>query len=291
MGGRWGQPEKIELGPDSLVFAHPAISPDGNTLYFVSDMPGGKGGQDIWQIRKKSDGSWGVPVNLGPDVNTSGDEMFPYVRTNGGLYFSSNGLIGYGGLDLFEASEIEKEGWMVRNMGAPVNSTGDDFGIVFRGAQESGFFSSNRNSSKGVDDIFAFERPLIIPTLKGRVLNQEGLAVEGALLRIVGNNGTNVLVSVQPDGKYEFKLEPDVSYVMMASAPDYLNKKEKVSTSGLVESRTFERSLVLESARSAILFYDIRYSPGEIEVSSQAQENLNRVARLLTSNPLYSVSI
>ncbi len=291
MGGRWGNPEKLEMGPDSLIFAHPAISPDGKALFFVSDMPGGYGGTDIWKVNYKAGGSWGVPVNLGPLVNTPGDEMFPYVRSNGRLYFSSNGLVGYGGLDIFEAVPTDDDGWAVRNMGVPVNSSSDDFGIVFMDEREAGYFSSSRNSSNGIDNLFAFERPLIIPTLSGKVQDTDGEPIQGATLRIVGNNGTNARISSQAQGIFQLTLQPDADYVIMASAPGFLNKKEQVSTRNMIESKTFERNLVLESARSAVLFYDIRFNPGETGVHPQARENLDRVARILTANPDYRINI
>jgi peptidoglycan-associated lipoprotein len=145
-GDKWGRPEIVELAADSVVVAHPAISPDELTLYFVSDMEGGQGGKDIWKVTRKSKGdTWGQPENLGPEFNTKGDEVFPYVHHDGTLYFSSNGHIGMGGLDIFKAGKEPSGKWKIENMRYPVNSPADDFGITFEKESERGFFSSNRS--------------------------------------------------------------------------------------------------------------------------------------------------
>lgn len=170
-GGRWSEPVRVTPGGDStMMVAHPALSPDGQTLYFVSDKEdGGIGGLDLWRSLRNVDGSWGPARNLGPLVNTRGDEMFPYVRQDGTLYFSSDGHKGYGGLDLFRAAERDDGRFDVVNMGIPINSTGDDFGIAFMGAAEEGLLSSNRGNAKGYDDIYSFYLPPVILTIEASV--------------------------------------------------------------------------------------------------------------------------
>lgn len=176
-GGRWSDPVRVLPGGDStMMVAHPALSPDGQTLYFVSDRPDGSlGGLDIWKSLRNVDNSWGPASNLGPMVNTSGDEMFPYVRQDGALYFSSDGHKGYGGLDIFRAVEREDGRLEVSNMGLPINSTGDDFGIAFMGSAEEGLLSSNRGNAKGYDDIYSFYLPPVILTIEASV-GQSGKA-------------------------------------------------------------------------------------------------------------------
>jgi len=246
-GGRWGEPEKIALGPDSLVFAHPAIAPDGATLYFVSDMPDGIGGKDIWKVTRTSGGEWGIPENLGPEINTPGDEMFPTVRSDGRLYFSSDGLVGYGGLDIFEALFTEEEEeWEVRNMGLPVNSPANDFGMEFRGHRNTGFLTSSRGSYRGVDEIYEFVLPVIQAVLKGRVTDSSGDAIENADVRIIGDNGTNMTVNTSEEGRFNFVLEPDANYIIMVSAVGYYNGRAVLTTRGLEESEEFERAVELE---------------------------------------------
>ncbi len=170
-GGRWSDPVRITPGGDStMMVAHPTLSPDGQTLFFVSDREeGGIGGLDIWKSLRNVDGTWGPAQNLGAIVNTKGDEMFPYVRQDGTLYFSSNGHRGFGGLDIFKATEREDGRYDVVNMGLPINSTGDDFGIAFMGNAEEGLLSSNRGNSKGYDDIYSFYLPPVILTIEARV--------------------------------------------------------------------------------------------------------------------------
>ncbi|MDX1285506.1 MAG: hypothetical protein R3182_10860, partial [Draconibacterium sp.] len=155
--GSWSDPIKVQIVGDSVIAAHPAFSADGTVLYFVSDMPGGQGGKDIWRA-VSSGGRYEKPVNMGATINTSGDEMFPFVRDNGELYFASNGHVGMGGLDLFVASQDEDGNWLVENMGSPMNSPADDFGIGYVTNENKGMFTSNRKGSRG-DDIYSFLVP------------------------------------------------------------------------------------------------------------------------------------
>ncbi len=162
----WGAAKKLEISRDSLSnFAHPALSPDGNWLYFTSDMPGGKGGLDIWRVRL-SGGTTGGVENLGEPINTPGDEEFPTFRPNGDLYFSSNGHGGLGGLDIFIAKVGDDHHYHLEHPGYPLNSQGDDFGMTFEGLHNRGFFSSNRGDARGWDHIYSFELPEVIQTVK-----------------------------------------------------------------------------------------------------------------------------
>jgi peptidoglycan-associated lipoprotein len=146
-GDNWSEPENSKILPDSLVAAHPALSADGLTLYFVSDKEGGFGSKDIYMVTRAGEGeAWSEPVNLGPDINTSGDELFPFIREDGTLYFASDGLIGMGGLDIFKAKQQPDGSWVIQNMKSPVNSFADDFGISFEDSSERGIFSSTRRA-------------------------------------------------------------------------------------------------------------------------------------------------
>ena len=177
---KWSAPVKFEITADTVSsYAHPAVSPDGEWLYFTSDMPGGQGGRDIWRINLKERG--GSLENMGEWINTPGDEMFPYVRSDSVLYFASNGHPGFGGLDIFRAELTKSGGWTVTNMGSPMNSPYDDFGITF-GQGEAGFFSSNRGDNRGFDHIFSFELPEIKVTLSGWVLDKDEEPVPNAVI-------------------------------------------------------------------------------------------------------------
>jgi peptidoglycan-associated lipoprotein len=244
-GGKWSEPAAIQIGIDSVVVAHPAIAPDGTTLYFVSDREGGFGGKDIWQTTKRGD-AWGEPVNPGSAINTPGDEMFPYVRMDGTLYFSSNTHVGFGGLDIFKATKDEEGLWHIKNMGEPINSEGDDFGITFKGKTEEGMFSSSRGSTKGIDNLYSFILPILKFTLHGTIMNKNEEQVQGAYLRLIGSDGTTLKMNAAEDGGFKVKLKPDTDYVFMVAAKGYLNNKVKFTTSGEDDDRDFEFNVVME---------------------------------------------
>ncbi len=238
--GSWAEPTKLNIFNDSILVAHPALSPDGNTLYFVSDNKGGEGGKDIWKAEKNK-GTYGKPVNLGNKINTPGDEMFPYVRDNGELYFSSDYHNGMGGLDIFKAT-LNKDGiWEVENMGYPVNSPGDDFGIAFVPGKDQGLFSSNRKGSRS-DDIYSFVVPPVIFEASGEVFNKEnGNMIDGATVRIIGSDGTNLRMRAQ-NGKFQVKLNPGTEYVFAAFKDGFLNDKVRSTTDRAYQQQGFPLS-------------------------------------------------
>ena len=292
-GGEWSEPLRIMLLEDSTItIAHPAISQDNNTLYFVSDMPGGLGGKDIWKVEKNGD-DWSKPVNMGAEINTPGDEMFPSIRANGVLYFSSNGHPGFGGLDIFTATPVlnnpDKE-WEVENMMMPINSQWDDFGITFAGKQERGFFSSNRNEPKGYDKIYSFELPAVEYMLEGKVTeNRE--PVSNATVRIIGDNGTNAKIHVRKDGSYRFKLEKDVSYIMLASARGYLNRKNTVSTLNQTKSKTYTVDFELTSVYRPVPINNIFFEFGKATLTPESENALNGLVTMLKDNPNICIEI
>ncbi|HSO78419.1 MAG TPA: hypothetical protein VLQ76_07615, partial [Bacteroidales bacterium] len=172
-GTQWSDPTVINILADSLVAAHPSISADGLTLYFVSDIPGGLGGKDLYRsVRSSASGDWPRPENLGSDINTKGNELFPFVREDGTLYFASDGQIGMGGLDIFRASPQSGGGWIVENMKSPINSNADDFGIAFEKEAEKGIFSSTRKG-RGDDDLYFFELPPLRFGITGLVRDEK----------------------------------------------------------------------------------------------------------------------
>lgn len=246
-GGRWGEPVRVIPGGDStMMVAHPAISPDGNTLYFVSDREGGLGGKDIYVTNRNTDNSWSEPENLGAMVNTQGDELFPYVRDNGELYFSSNGHPNYGGLDIFKAVKNEGDRYVVTNMGLPINSNLDDFGILFEGNRERGFFSSNRGNSKGVDNIYSFELPEVVLSLETSLRSSSGQPLERVMVRLIGSNGMNEKLRPAEDGTISLYLDNEVDYLVLCTAKGHVNKKMSFSTKGKSKSETIKLDVELE---------------------------------------------
>lgn len=204
----WGKATEVKLSGDTLSsFAHPAISPDGQWLYFTSDMPGGKGGLDIWRVRITPAGFGGVE-NLGAPVNTEGDEAFPTFRSNGDLYFSSTGHGGLGGYDIFIAHVGADHHYHLSHPGYPLNSQGDDFGMTFENPYNRGFFSSNRGDGKGWDHIYSFDNPEIIQTVKGWVYEMDGYELPAAQVYCVGDDGTNEKLTLKSDGSFTKVMSP-----------------------------------------------------------------------------------
>ena len=262
-GGTWSAPKKLKIFSDSTVsVAHPAISPDGSTIYFVSDSKKGLGGKDIWKATL-ANGECKYIENLGSDINTPGDEMFPTVSADGTLFYSSNGKPGYGGLDLFKATALKDGGWEVANMGEPLNSMGDDFGMTFEGKSEKGFFSSNRGDTKGYDGIFSFELPDLAYVLEGKVTDDKGTPLPDATIKLVSNTGMNARVLTKKDGTYRIKLDKDIDCVMLASARGYLNQQNKLTTQGLTSSKSFAVNFKLSSISKPVQIDNIFYEFGK----------------------------
>lgn len=284
LSGVWSRPERVEIGQDSLMAAHPAVSKDGKTIYFVSDRPGGAGNKDIWMAEKTGTGKWGKPVNLGKEINTPGDEMFPFIRENGELYFSSNSHPGLGGLDIFKASKDKDGKWKIENMKFPINSAGDDFAISFIPGEERGLFSSNREGSKG-DDIFTFNLPPKIYAVSGDIFNKDnGTRVEGASVKLIGTDGTMLRIKAD-GGKFQFKLKPEVEYVLAAYKKGFLNSKATASTMGLGEGKQFQLKFELVPVDKPISIDNIYYEFGKWDLLPESKNSVDSLAALLTLNP------
>ena len=256
----WGKPNPLELTKDTLsTYAHPAVSPDGEWLYFVSDMPGGIGGYDIWRVRITAAGLGGVE-NLGEPINTPGDEMFPTFRPNGDLYFSSNGHVGMGGLDVYIAKVDKKtRQYKVTHPGYPLNSEADDFGMTFEGPHNRGFFSSNRKDGRGYDHIYSFENPEIVTTMKGWVYEMDGYELPAAQVTVVGNDGTYKKLPVKSDGSFTMPINTKVDYLVMASCKGFLNHKEELRVDSAKESKEYVLQFPLASITAPVLIDNIFY--------------------------------
>lgn len=288
--GDWSEPIKIELVGDSLIAGQPSLSSDGTSLYFVSDRPGGYGGKDIWVATGKG-GSFDKPVNLGSEINTAGDEMFPFIRENGELYFSSNYRPGLGGLDIFKAVKDEKGVWKVENMKAPINSPGDDFAMCFiKGEAEKGMFSSNRKGSKS-DDIYSFYLPPKVFSASGEIFNKEtDQKIDGAMIRIIGTDGTNLKLRAD-GGRFQYKLNPETEYVFAAFRDGFLNDKVRTSTIGLTDSKDFHFQFKLSPTDEPIKVNNINYAFGSYEITEESKVALDSVVQLLTLNPTIKIEL
>lgn len=289
-GGSWSTPKELRLFEDSTITCgHPAITHNADTLYFVSDAPGGQGGKDIWMVENLGDG-WGIPENLGPQINTSGDELYPYLRHDGTLFFSSNGHAGFGGLDIFRA-EKQDSSWVVSNMGMPFNSQNDDFGITFERGKEDGFFSSNRGQKKAIDMIYRFSLPEMVFVAEGSVSDNNGEKLSDALIRIIGDDGTNQKLQVKKDGTYRLRLKHGVRYVMLARARGYLNQKEELSTVQLADSKNFTVDFTLMPISRPVTMDNIFYEFGKYTLTPASEEGLMQLVRLLGDNPNITIEL
>lgn len=288
--GEWSDPVKLNLAGDSLIVAHSSLSADGKTLYFVSDRPGGFGGKDIWKVEKTGN-DFGKPENLGPEINTPGNEVFPCTHPDGTLYFSSDYHIGIGGLDIFKAEKKEKSGWVVENMGTPINSSGDDFGITFASGEEvKGMFSSNRKGSRK-DDIYSFYLPPKIFQANGEIINKEtGQRLDGATIRVIGTDGTMLRMRAS-GGRFQMKLKPETEYVFAAYKEGFLNDKARETTIGLEESKNFKLELQLTPTDAPIKIENINYEFGKWDLLAESKLSLDSLVSILNFNPTITIEL
>jgi peptidoglycan-associated lipoprotein len=291
-GETWSDPKNIGILPDSVVAAHPAISPDGSTLYFVSDIAGGSGKKDIWKVtRPKGTGAWSKPVNLGPDINTPGDELFPYIRKDGTLYFSSDGLIGMGGLDIFKAKSQPDGSWIVANLKSPVNSFADDFGISFENENEKGIFTSTRKG-KGNDELYSFELPPLKFNVTGLVKDEKtGAAIPASLVELITSDGSNLQAETGTGGDFKFALKAGVDYIFLASKKGYLKGKDKETTKGQEKSREFMVTILLTPIDRPIELPNILYDFGKWDLRPESMVSLDKLVETLIENSNVTIEL
>ncbi len=286
---KWSAAVKFDITADTLSdYGHPAVSPDGKWLYFTSNMPGGQGGRDLWRINLRERA--GSLENLGEFINTPGDEMFPYMRTDSILYFASDGHPGFGGLDIFKATLTPSGGWRVENIGQPVNSAADDFGITF-GNGESGFFSSNRGDARGYDHIYSFELPDLRITISGYVIDKDEEPVSNAVIRIVGNDGSNRKEIARNDGSFQFPLQRGVRYVMLAGAKGYLNARQEFQADDAEEDAEYSVDFILASVSKPVVIDNIFYDFDKATLRPESKAALDEMAQVMRDNPNITIEM
>ena len=292
-GGEWIKTIKVRLAADSISVGHPSISADGLTLYFSADLKGGFGENDIWYCERKSTSEpWSKPKNIGPSINTSGNDVFPYIREDGNLYFSSDARVGMGGLDIYRAYKDENDFWIVDNLKSPMNSSADDFGIVFQGKKELGLFSSSREGGKGGDDIYTFELPELEFWAQGLLLDKNSKKpVKDAIVTLFGSDGSVNEIKGHADGTFKFKLKQYTDYLILASAPNFLKKKLKISTNNLTENKTFEEKIELISMSEPVEIPNVFYDFGKWELNESSKKALIELMKLLEDNPNVTIEL
>lgn len=314
VNGRWSEGRPLEIvKDDSLsVFAHPAISPSGRWLYFVSDMPGGYGGKDIWRASVMNNHEILLVENLGPDINTLGDELFPYLRNDTTLYFSSDGHPGMGGLDMFMAvasggetwrqgrlgdwergrlGERESGRWRVRNLQSPLNSPADDFGITFEPKGEMGFFSSNRNDVRGYDHIYSFVYPEVTVWIEGFVVDPDDEFIPGAVVSVVGSEGSQLRFVTGKEGEYRFKANRDTDYLLMASADGFLNQKQRLSPSSEEKDTLYYVDFEMIPYNKPVILDNIFYDFDSATLRPESKDELGLLIDLLNEHPSVAIEL
>ncbi|MBE51396.1 MAG: hypothetical protein CMP51_06885 [Flavobacteriales bacterium] len=300
----WGSLNKLQIKLDSNVtVGHPSVSSDEQTVIFSSDMPGGYGGKDLWIVTKWSDkdgdrfGQWSDPVNLGPAVNTDGDELFPFIHEDATLYFASNGHIGMGGLDIYK-SELDLNGIYSStiNLKYPINSSADDFGMIVERDFERGYFTSNRKSfeskdgdmkrSNGSDNIYQFELPPLVFSLSGVVTSSKNDAIlRGVNVKLVGDNGSVQNYITDNTGSYNFELSPLTTYEIILSKSDFLNENISLTTVGIEESKDFIQNVVLNPIWKEIVLPMVYYDFAKWNLRDTSKIDLDKVLKSMQDHP------
>ena len=296
-GKGWSAVVSAPFNNNEYSTGHPALSQDGNTLYFVSDMPGGKGGSDIYMVAINSDGSLGTPERLGDNINTEGKELFPYLDSNGTLYFSSNGHMGIGGLDVFYA-EAQGDGFgVVTNLGKGVNSSADDFAYKYDPTSQSGYVSSNREGGMGSDDIYmveAVEIPCEV-TIAVLVINENtNAAVAGArvdLYDTMGNRLSSKTSNV--DGMVSFKAACDQAHEVQGVLADFESNASKVApandqkVSATIALKPIEEIIVEDQIVLNPILFDLDKS----NIKAQAAFELDKVVAVMNKYPEMVIAV
>lgn len=290
----WGEPEALPFAAEDYNTGHPALSADGSTLYFSSDMPGTVGGKDIFVAKWDSVTKvWGAPANMGTLINTPGDEMYPYLASENKLFFASNGHGGMGGMDNYSVSNENGTWSNVANLQSPMNSPADDFGIMFSDAS-SGYLTSNREGGLGADDIYTFRIPPPIFSVSGRVYDTDTKeSISGATVELFGSDGTSLSVKTGDDGMYRYELKPETKYKVSASYTGYLTKFLEVETIGLMDSKDFigDFDFPLKSTAKPIELRDIFYDLDKATLRAESKAELDKLIVILDENPTITIRI
>ena len=301
-GQKWGEAEVIPIAADTFTVGHPAISSDDNTLVFASNMPGGQGGKDLWYITyDKKAKTWSEPTNLGSEINTPGDEMFPFIRDNGELYFSSTGHEGMGGLDIYKVASTGVNQWSgVENLQYPLNSESHDFGIVFEPGQDRGFFTTGRDGGKGGDDIWEFYLPPKVFSLEGIVKDVEtNEPLAGALIKLIGTDGSSAEATTDASGNFFFVengpdryIKENTSYSLVVSKQKYLNAKGKETTVGLDKSKKFFHEYALQPFQDVVIKLPlIEYEYNKADLRPNSKDSLDYLYNIMTENPTIIIQL
>lgn len=294
VNGAWtnGRPLPIVKGDTTSLFAHPAVSPSGRYLYFVSDMPGGQGGKDIWRAVITASHDVDMPENLGSSVNSAGNEMFPYLRNDSTLFFSSDGHPGQGGLDLFSAVKKDTpQTWSVHPLPVPLNSPADDFGITFYREGEKGFFSSNRDDVRGYDHLYSFEYPRATIQVEGFAVDRDDEFLHGVTVDVVGSDGSQERLVTNRRGEYQFNADRGVTYLLMASAEGFLNQKQTLRTIPDEKDSLYYVDFEMTPYNKPVVLEHIFYDFDRATLRPESKAELDGLVALLQDHPEITIEL
>ena len=287
-GGNWGEPVPFKYNDvNKFSVGDPFITTDGNSLYFASNMPGGVGGTDIYVCLKTDAGDWGKPVNL-KEVNTPGNDRSPFFDEKDNFYFSSDGRVGMGGLDVFRALRVGGNIGTIENLGYPFNSPQDDFSF-YMGDKGLIYLSSNRNNGLGSDDIYTIDQKMIIAfKLEGQVFDQKTKEpIAGAMVTLAKVNGGSLKAETDENGAYKFNLSKETEYNVSADKTAYRSDSENIATIGLTSSQVLVQNLFLEpiEINKAIRIENIYYDFDKWNIRSDAAAELDKLVKIMNENP------
>ncbi|WP_339753700.1 OmpA family protein [uncultured Winogradskyella sp.] len=287
----WDTIESLAINSENYSVKNPSVSSDGNTLYFASNMPGGFGNFDIYKASINSDGTIGEPQNMGQKVNTEGQEMFPYISSTNTLYFSSNGHLGLGGMDVFYTKEIDGKTTPIRNVGIPINSNGDDFAFTIDEGSEEGFVSSNRDGGKGSDDVYAFKKlqPLCDVLITATVLDDKTREpLSGASVSLYDAEGNKVVSkTTNAEGIAEFIVECETDTELEVILDDYDSKKVAVKGTNEEENNVqisldpIEKLIAADRIELNPIYFDFDKS----NVTTKAAFELDKLVQIMNKYP------
>ena len=299
-GGAFSEARPVEIaGVDTLdIVGHPTLSSDELIMYFAAERKDGFGGNDIWvAMRDNANEAFKRPFNLGEKINTAGNEVFPFLRNDTTLYFSSDGHGGMGGLDVFVSTIDTAGNWgEPRNLKYPINSIGDDFAIVFHPTQESGFVSSNRGNNRAIDNIYYFEEPTIHFTFSGTVKDAKTKQlVSNANVRMVGSDGSNLSTRTNDKGYFNFsesQMNKNTTYDITIDKDNYFTLSAQETTIGLEFSKDFEKEFDIEPIpQEPIMLPDILYDLGKWDLKPQFEDSLQGLIETLQINPTITIEL
>ncbi len=310
--GTWMEPKAFPYNSPSYNVGHPNLSDDGTIMYFVSDMPGGFGGTDIYRTTRTSEGAWGVPVNLGSTINTESDELFPFFdEQKSTLHFASNGHFGLGGQDIF-SSTMNGESWdEVRNAGAPLNTRFDDYALVISGSEDKGYFSSNRESGSGNDDIYGVDllnTPAVVKQIEGVAFDVNQVPLPRTTVKLYNESGQQINMAIaESDGSYSFNVEANKNYQLTGNLKDYIEGKNVANTYGTEHIVTvnlqllqleeeevvvLEEHIVVDQDLGAFMkMKPIYFEFDKSEITPAAAKELDKMIKVLNQYPNMEISV